>query len=83
MQNQHKRELISAHENHTNTATKPCRCTSGGVYVLVFTRMPGELPYLATQVFVVELTSRISNANYLPFVLILHERSGPRSVSDF
>ena len=33
-------------------------------------------------VFVVVLVLRISSADYLPCVLILHERSGPRSVSD-
>ena len=36
-----------------------------------------------TQVFVVVLVLRILSANYLPCVLILHEQSGPRSVSDF
>ena len=35
-----------------------------------------------SQVFVVVLVLRISSADYLPCVLILHERSGPRSVSD-
>ena len=37
-------------------------CTSGGVYVLVFTRIPGELPW-ATQVYVAVLVLRISSAN--------------------
>ena len=37
---------------------------------------------MATQVFVVVFMLRISSANYLPCLLIPHERSGPRSVSD-
>ena len=34
------------------------------------------------QVFVVVLVLRSSSVDYLPCVLILHERSRPRSVSD-
>ena len=34
------------------------------------------------KVFVVVLVLHISSCNYLPCVLILHKRSGPRSVSD-
>ena len=44
--------------------------------------MPGELPKV-TQVFAVVLVLRISSANELPCVLILHEHSGPHSVSGF
>ena len=53
------------------------------VEYLVFTRMPGESYRRATQAFVVVLVLRISSANYLPCVLILYERPGPRSVSHF
>ena len=45
---------------------------------LVFARMPGDR---RRQVFVVVLVLRIFGATELPCVLILHERSGPRSVS--
>ena len=47
---------------------------------LVFTRMPGESYRRATHVFVFVFVLCISRANC---VLILHERSGPRPLSDF
>ena len=59
-------------------------CTSGfGVYVLCnYTHSRWELPK-ATQVFLVVFVLRISSINELHCVLVLHERSGSRSVSDF
>ena len=48
----------------------------------VFTPMPGESYRRRLRSFVVVLMLRISSANELPCVLIVHERPGPRSVSD-
>ena len=45
----------------------------------VFTRVSGER---VSQVFAVVLVLPISSTNELSCVLILHERSGPRTVSD-
>ena len=47
---------------------------------LVFTRMPGE-SYRGRLGSLSLYLLRIASANYLPCVLIAHERSGPRSVS--
>ena len=52
-------------------------CTYGGVYVpCIYSLARWEIQE-ATQVFVVVLVLRISSANSLPCVLILHKRSGP------
>jgi len=83
-ENQHTRELISARNTQHKCNNKDLKWgrPSGGVYApCIYTHARCELPQ-ATQVFVVVLVLRISSGNYLPCVLILHERSGPRSVSD-
>ena len=49
---------------------------------LVFTRMPGDSYRRRLRSLLFVFVLRISSADQLPGVSILHERSGPRSVSE-